>query len=884
MSLPAAEITQDAINRAETYSPFLRGLIKKFPEAIRLPSSQFEIGNGDGSLPRRLRLAKSQLALQLALADLSGALTLEEVTGLLTDFADLALELAIEDAILAHVPGSAPRGFAALALGKQGGFGLNYSSDIDLIFLYDPKTLPHRSREDVAESAVRIGRRVIETLQSRNEHGYVFRVDLRLRPTPEVTPIALPVDEAIRHYESSALFWERAAFIRARAASGDTALGQSFLDTIAPFVWRHSLDFGLVGEMQSITQRIRDHYARSQQFGPGFDLKRGRGGIRDIEFFTQIHQLIHGGKDSSLRSGNTMTALGALVRAGHVSTQDNNVLSPAYRGLRTIEHRLQMVDDRQTHTLPENPTELDNVANLHGLRNGKALLALLQPHVAAVSSLGDALYATPTLPSLPVNPKDLERELAEIGHQDASFLAERIAFWRSAVLRPLRSEAAQHAFEAVLPRLAKGFANARDSRTAIVQFETLLERLPSAVNLFRLLEARPQLLALLLDVLCLTPALALSLARRTDLLDGLIDASALVLPGSVAELTSRFAHTEASLETRLDQVRRNNGELRFALGVQLMTCANDPISIAKGYARVAEAAILTVADAVIADFKLRHGSVPKTELVILALGRLGGGELTPSSDLDLIYVFTGKHGDRSDGDHPLGATHYYSRLAQRITSGLSVATAAGPLYAVDTRLRPFGSDGLIAVSMSSFKRYLREDAWTWERLALTRARPVYGSNAARAAAQQVVDASIALRQDRAKLITDAAEMRQEIAAHKPPSGRLDVKLLPGGLVDLEFCVAVCQLLGPAGRSPDLAISLSQLVSKGQLPKELVGAHKILSRVLMMTRLIDLDAPDAATELLVAQACGAADWETLLDQCDAARLSVEKRWKHFIGED
>ncbi len=874
--LPVA-LMNEAIARASTYSPYLRGLLERYPD-VADPLDQTLAQPEPISVC--LRHEKARLALSLALGDLAGTLSLAEVTAGLSDFADHALNLAIADAISAHVPGAQVEGFTAIALGKHGGRELNYSSDIDPIFLFDPATLPHRPREDVGEAAVRIGRRVVETMQARTEHGYVFRVDLRLRPSPEVTPIVLPVEAAISYYESSALPWERAAFIRARSAAGDVALGQSFLDAIRPFVWRRGLDFGSVSEMRTMTRRIRDHHARGQKFGPGYDLKRGRGGIREVEFFTQIQQLIHGGRDPSLRSANTLDALEALVTAGHVSARDRDILAPAYRLFRTIEHRLQMIDDRQTHSLPVESGALDSVARLHGLDDGSALLSLLAPHVESVGTLYDALDGDAEQGDLPTDLERLTRELDRTDFGEAAFLAERIAHWRSGTLRPLRSDAALRAFEGVLPRLAHGLGSAREPRTAIVRFETMLERLPSAINLFRLLEARPQLLSLLIDVLCLAPVLADALSRRVGLLDGLIDASALDLPGSVDVIASRLLDPDraAPLEMRLDRVRLEVGELRFALGVQLVTGGSDPLDVARGYARVAEAAISTVADAVISEFVQQHGRVPDSEFVILALGRLGGGELTHASDLDLIYLFTGDFARESDGAKPLGASHYYGRLAQRITNGLSVPTAAGPLYEVDTRLRPSGADGPLVVSLDSFARYQREAAWSWEHLALTRARPVYGSEAARREAASIIAATLDRERDSALLIADAAQMRRDIAKHKPPAGPLDIKLGGGGLVDLEFCVATSQLLHRAGFSPDLSVSIAALEARGCF-KELGSAHALLTRLLVTLRLVAEDGqiPDAATKSLVATVCRARDWDDLMVQCATAQDLIARTW-------
>jgi len=833
-----------------------------------------------GPVARTLRIARRRLALHVAIGDLAGAFDLTAVTHALSDFADNALDTAIRTAIAERTPGAEPRGFAGIALGKQGSRELNYSSDIDPILIYDPATLPTRPREEPEAAAVRIARRVVELLQARDGDGYVLRVDLRLRPSPEVTPIAIPVDAAISYYESQALPWERAAFIRARACAGDVALGARFLAAVRPFVWRRSIDFGAVGEIVDITRRIRDHHAQGQAFGPGHDLKRGRGGIREVEFFAQIHQLIHGGRDPSLRVSDTRTALAALAAAGRIDTDDATLLIQAYAVLRTIEHRVQMIDDRQTHHLPTGDA-LDAVARLHGCADGAALLALLAPHVAAVARIFDRL-AAPGTEALSHQPERLNAALATAGFTAPEAAAARIATWRSGRYPALRSAAAQAALEAVLPALVASFADAPVPQAALDRLDRLLERLPSAINIFRLLEARPALAGLLAAVLSHAPTLADELARRPDLLDGLIDASAFDPAPDVAALARdmRAGERGADYQALLDHVRRVVGDKRFALGVQIVAGAADPLDVAAGYSRVAEAAIAVLASATIAEFARVHGTVPGSEFVILALGRLGGGALTHASDLDLIYLFTGDFRAESDGAKPLGATLYYNRLAQRVTAALSVATAAGPLYAVDTRLRPSGTQGPLAVSLESFARYVREDAWTWEHMALTRARPVFGSVAARVDLRAIIDDVLAGNRPPRDVRADAVAMRTEMAAHKPPAGALDAKLSPGGLVDLEFAVHTTQLAHRAGFDPDLGRAIDALAAAGLIAPGLRAAHDLLTRMLVTLRLVAPDAAvpaAAATRALIARALRCDDWDAVVASFAATRQEVAAAW-------
>ncbi|HEX8669853.1 MAG TPA: bifunctional [glutamine synthetase] adenylyltransferase/[glutamine synthetase]-adenylyl-L-tyrosine phosphorylase [Allosphingosinicella sp.] len=884
------ETVNHALRRARDHSPFLKLQLDRFPavaEALAAGRAAEAIGRahaaGEGAVAvgASLRRERSALAAALAVLDLGGAIPLERLMASLSDFADRALNRAIAAAIEERTPGEAPRGFAIVALGKHGSRELNYSSDIDPLFLFDPETLPRRPREEPGQAAIRIGQRIVELMQKRDGEGYVFRVDLRLRPSPEVTPIVLPVDAAISYYESSALPWERAVFIRARHAAGDAELGRYFLDALHPFVWRRSLDFGAIGEVQSMTRRIRDHYAQGQKFGPGYDLKRGRGGIREVEFFAQIHQLIHGGRDPALRPPATLDALSALAQAGHVARADAEALAASYRLLRTIEHRLQMVDDRQTHSIPSDEAAIENVARLHGLETGSDLLALLQGSVDRVASLYDAL-AGQAEQRLPLGEEPLEEHLRAAGFPDAPAARRRIDAWRSGTARSLRTGAARDAFEDMLPTLIDAFGKAPDPMQAINRFDDLVGRLPSGINFYRLLEARPGLTQHLATVLSHAPALAEQLALRPQLLDGLIDASAFAPTPAVEDLVHDFSRAERAGEDYqlvLDRVRRRVNERRFALGVQLILGLSDPLDVTEGYSHVAEAAVNVLADAAVAEFEQRHGRVPGSELLILGLGRFGGEALTNASDLDLVYLFSGTHEAESDGPKPLRATDYFNRLAPRVTAALSVATAAGRLYDVDTRLRPSGSDGMLAVSVESFARYQREQAWTWEHMALLRARPVYGSAAARAELVGIVDEVLRRPRDPTRVVSDAVKMRRDIALHKRPRGRFDMKLAPGGLVDLEFAVHTLQLRHCTAFSPRLEVAIAELAEAGLVPRDIEGPLRLLTAMLVMFRLVSpaSSEPAEATRPLVARACGLPDWNSLLAAHDEARQRITALW-------
>ena len=880
-----------AIARATAHSPYLAGLITRWPEIAEVFASRgadaawaavadIRFADDVGAALRQERGARWMIA---ALADLAGEWTFATVVGHLSHFADRAIDRALAQAFAERASGAVPAGFAVIALGKQGSRELNYSSDIDPILLFDPDIMPRRDRDDPGEAAVRIGRRMVELLSARTEEGFVFRVDLRLRPASEITPIVLPVNAAISHYESAALAWEQAAFIRARAAAGDMQLGQHFLSAIQPFVWRRALDFGQIKAIGDVSQRIRDHYSAGQAFGPGYDLKHGRGGIRECEFFAQVQQLIHGGRNPALRTPGTRDALAALAQAGHISDHQSQILSHAYTLYRTIEHRLQMIGDQQTHSLPHGTDALDAVARLHGLADGTALIATLAPHVAAVGALYDGMIgATHHAPAAaPQSGDALANFAAAAGFSDSAAVVKRIETWRSAKYRALRSPAALTAMEAALPDLLTALGKAADPMAALHRLDQMMAGMPSAINLFALLQARPDVLGSLVMILSHAPTLADALAHQPSLIDSLIDQRVMDATPDAAAILAQMqqACVDKPYEIVLDVVRQIVGDMRFQLGVQLIEGHADPLIVSRGYSDVADAALNTLCAATLAVFQLQHGVVPNSELMILALGRYGGQALTHASDLDLIYLFTGDYLAESDGPKPLGATLYYTRLAQRITAAMSVPTASGRLYDVDTRLRPSGQDGPLVVSVDSFERYHRESAWTWEHMALTRARVVFGSASAAVALNRVIRTILHMPRNTRTLIADAVQMRRDMAKHKPPNGPLDVKMGSGGLVDLEFALHATQLQHNRGFTPIIDDALDMLLRENLAPLAVVAAYPVLARLLVVLRLAAPNGIAASeSQSVIACICKFANWDALMAAQQAAQATIAAWWQ------
>ncbi len=898
---------------AWNHSPFLKGLMRRRGDMLAalvggdgppagivaglMPAALAMTAGGDAAALRR---ARGDVALLVALADLGGVWRLEDVTGALSDFADAAIDAAIGAAMAER--GAPNRGMVALALGKLGSRELNYSSDVDLILLHEPDLIPRRSHEDPDEAAVRIARRAVALLNDLTPDGYVARVDLRLRPASEITPMSLSLAAAENYYQSEAETWERLAFVRARAVGGDMALGETFLRQIRPFVWRRNLDFTAVRDVQAVSLRIRDHFEGGQALGPGFDVKRGRGGIREVEFYTQIHQLIWGGRDETLRAPATLDGLSALVLVGRIDPDEAMMLANSYRALRTFEHRLQMRRDEQTHMVPKQAPDRAAVARLCGAADWAAVEAGLARVTQPVAVAYDRLIraAAPAAAQLGMAvPTDAARWLKDRHPRHAKLMKTMvplIAQWRSGIVRALKSEAARASLERILPALVDGVAAAADPPRAAVLLDRFLGAMPPAVQFLALLEANPRLIGLLTHLLGVAPTLADALARSPALFDVMLAPDAFEpLPGAAALSEELALYVgNAGFEERLDRVRRWTGERRFQLGAQLIEGRADPLAVARSLSGLADAAMDAIVPAVTARMAAAHGTLPGSAPMVLAMGRYGGGMLTHASDLDLIYLFQAPdvEGAVSDGATPLTANRWYNRWAQRLTSALSVPTAEGALYEVDTRLRPWGAKGMLMVSLESFARYQAEDAEPWEHMALTRARVVAGDAATRAAADAVIAGVLAQPRDAAILRKNIVAMRAEIAAAKPAEGALDVKLGAGGLVDLEFIVHFLQLGTPGVLTPDVAAALARLAEAGQLDatmaEALQAALAVLTRWLVVLRLV-VPAGTAlgerlppAAEAVLARALGAANYQDALAELALARGQVRLAWTAMLG--
>lgn len=749
------------------------------------------------TLAASLRRGKRRAGLLIALADLGGAWDLDVVTGALSDLADRALQLGLRALVADEIArGKLPgcdaadvdeaAGMFVLAMGKLGARELNFSSDVDLIVLFDETRHDPGDYATLRRGFIRVTQRLVKLLSEVTADGYVFRTDLRLRPDPAVTPVCIATEPAERYYESLGRSWERAAFIKARPCAGAVEAGSAFLARLHPFIWRRHLDFAAIQDAHDMRLRIRAHKGLA---GPlevaGHDIKLGRGGIREIEFFTQTRQLITGGRDPDLRSSRTLPALEALEAKRWVEAGTAAALTEAYVAHRTLEHRLQMLDDAQTHRLPATPGGLARLIDFCA-EDPADFAQRLHARLERVHALTEPFFAPETAGTAD---GATDAPAPEAIFADPPAAQALIAGWGR--LPALRSERARAIFRRLEPPLLRRLAGAADPDQALRAFDAFLSGLPSGVQLFSLIEANPQLMDLLVDICGTTPELARYLGRNASVLDAVISPEFYRPLRGAAELGAKLRarlDAAADYETALNAARVWTRERQFRIGVHLLRGLADPEEAAAAYSAVAEAVIGAVLPRVTGDFAARHGPQPGAGAVAVALGKLGSREMTVSSDLDLIVIYDAEGAEASTGNRPLPISAYYARLTQALIAALGAPMADGILYKVDMRLRPSGRKGPVATSLAGFRRYQAEEAWTWEHLALTRARVVAGPGALGARVTEAIAEALARPRDPGQVLADARDMRRRLAAAQPAAAAdpWEVKLGRGRMMDLEL--------------------------------------------------------------------------------------------------
>ncbi|MFO1112337.1 MAG: bifunctional [glutamine synthetase] adenylyltransferase/[glutamine synthetase]-adenylyl-L-tyrosine phosphorylase [Rhodospirillales bacterium] len=872
-----------------------------------------------------LRRAKRHLALTTAVADIASAWRLEQVTGALSNFASAAMDTALAyllaDAAARGVILADPldptrgSGLIVLGMGKLGAYELNYSSDIDLIVFWDPERLRTTVAETRQRTAERLVRGLVRLMADRTRDGYVFRTDLRLRPDPGATPVAIPVLAAEEYYETLGQNWERAALIKARPVAGDRVAGAQFLRWLRPFIWRKHLDFAAIQDIHSIKRQINAYRGGARIALAGHNIKLGRGGIREIEFFAQTQQLIWGGRIPSVRQAGTIDALAALVRAGKISGAVAVEMTDAYRYLRRVEHRLQMIDDAQTHSLPEEPGKLEALALFLGYPSLEPFATDLLATLRRVESHYAELFEDAPALTLPgavggnlvftggeADPETLAT-LQRLGFSNVQTVDAAVRSWHHGRCRAMRSVRARELLTELVPHLLKALAAKPDPDAAFLAFDRFLTGLPAGVQLFSMFHANPPLLGLVTDILGVAPALADHLARRPSVLESVLSAADFFQPPpSLAELEAELEtvfEQARDFEDLLDLTRRWANDRRFQVGVQSLKGLIDTSAATAAWSRIAEAALRRLLPPIEAEFARAHGRIDGCGMAIVGMGKLGGAEMTATSDLDLIVIYaTPPEGAQSDGPRPLPAPLYFARLSQRLINAITAPTAEGRLYEVDMRLRPSGKAGPIAVSAATFSRYQLEDAWVWEQMALTRARVVAGPDGLAGDIRQVIRSVLTRRRDAQALVVDVAEMRERMAAEHATRSLWEPKHVRGGLVDIEFIAQYLQLreahAHPSVLSQNTFMALSRLREAGILPsqaaRELRNALTLWQAVQARIRLnvgagITAEAGDDAPRALKVAADGilGLDFATLVARLQRAAADVRGHFRRIIEQ-
>jgi len=832
-------------------SPYLFDLLRAdATRAARLLQSQPEahlaklIASANADIPtapdqaeamRLLRRLKAEAALMIALCDIGGIWPVMQVTQALTDIAVTSVQCALRFLLLQetargkvlppdpdHPEGGS--GLVVLAMGKMGAGELNYSSDIDLIVFFDLAAPTLAPDIEPQPFFVRITQGLSRMLQQRTGDGYVFRVDLRLRPDPASTPVAISTAAALDYYEREGRTWERAAMIKARPCAGDAVAGEALIAEIAPFVWRKHLDFAALADVHDMKRQMQTFRGQSEISVEGHNVKVGRGGIREIEFFAQTQQLIAGGRHPELRSRPTLTTLNILASNNWITESARDELTAAYEFLRRVEHRLQMIADEQTHALPEDAAALERFAMFFGYDSRAAFASDLLGHLNCVQGHYGKLFegdsaGTAKMPDIdysagPDDPRVIKR-LAGLGFAQPMMVASTVQQWMSGEYRVLKVEATRRAFEEFVPALIEGLSHAEEPDHAVTAFDGFLQALHRGGRLISLLGQNSDLVALVALVLGAAPRLGEMLARQPQLMDGLIDPRFFGAMPDRRELSERLAATLAdadSYEEFLDRLRLFGQESLFLIGVRILSGTVSAQHASTAFADVAEGVVQTVHHLVTEQFVAQYGRVQGQETAILAMGKLGSREMTASSDLDLILIYDFDH-DQPDSNGPrsLHGAQYFARFTQRLISAFTTRTNYGVLYDVDMRLRPSGRAGPVASRIDSFSDYQDREAWTWEHMALTRARVISTSPEFRERIEQIIRDVLTRPRDRRIIASDVAEMRRAIALEKGEDDIWDLKYAAGGMVDIEFIAQYLQLVHAADTPEILNVGTVQVL-------------------------------------------------------------------------
>lgn len=834
----------------------------------------------DKSFFRILRLYRKQEMLRIGLRDLLNRADLRETVEDLSDLAEVCLQKAYEWAdtglrsrygrpVIANADGrSTPAGFAIIAMGKLGGRELNFSSDVDLMYVYTADgetegvtafdgTLMNRITNH--QYFIKLAEKLSAAIGEKTEDGFVFRVDLRLRPEGQRGPLAQSLGGYELYYESWGQTWERSALLKARPLAGDGAVGKEFMERITPFVYRKYLDYSAISEIRDMKQKINKDV---EQKGRTYrDVKLGYGGIREIEFVIQALQLIYAGRDRSLREKNALKALHMLSQKGLITYQEHADLAKAYVFLRTVEHRIQILDDLQTQIMPSDERELRTLARRTGyLERGKETESLLRDyaeHTRKVRSIYDDLFAftgEERVAEAAARDYDLlldtgtsEQEavavLRRYGFRDPGKAYRNLLLLREGPAFVHRTPRSRKLFNEIFPALFHEIVSSPDPDMALNHLESFLAAQGSWETFQSLMRLDASAVKVLIAIFSNSEYLSRMLVGRPVLLQNLLESRKAYGAGTYAvfarELSEALSRASGITE-KLDTLRRFKHQEEIRIGMADLLSNMNLTSVSRDLSKLAEVCLDAALKLAVSETGKRYG-IPGSwsGLAVIGVGKLGGRELTYGSDLDILFVFSETCAIQPSAG--LTTFEYFSKVAEKTIAYLSTITREGFVFRVDTRLRPTGSKGPLVQSIDAFKNYFSTQAETWERQALLRARHVAGDRAVGAEFCSTIQELIYRDVDKAVLAEDIRAMRKRMEEEigKENATHYNIKRGVGGLVDIEFLVQYMQLLhGKRHRWARIPGTYNVLRALGKHNLLEPGDFRILARAYLFIRQLE----------------------------------------------
>lgn len=818
-------LSQIIINYPEFYiSCFEQGFENRFLELMQtLKGQKFEQRE---EIESELRKYKSKAALLIAVGEICGEFTGAIAMRHLSEFADLCVNKSVEYLLLDYqnkkqiklINQDRPienSGLVIIGVGKLGSFELNYSSDIDLAVFFEEEKLEYTGRKTLHQFYIELAQELTDIMAKRTRDGYVFRVDMRLRPDPASNPLAVSLKKAENYYFTVGQNWERAAMIKARMICGDEKSGEIFFSFMDKNVWRRTLDFETIEDIHSIKRQIDTKQGMHPENLFGYNLKLGRGGIREIEFYAQTQQLIWGGRKPELREKDTVKALYALVRNNEIAEGTAIELEDAYKFYRMVEHRLQMINDEQTHDLPKEPSKMAELAIFCGFDDDKEFINVILEKISTVRKHYQELFVTS--PSLAVesaeatgsliftgteNHPDTLETLSKMGYKDPNKVSDIVRGWHHGRYNCTQKPRSRAVLTKLMPAIISTFSRSPNPDESFIRFDEFLSRLPEKSQVFSMLSVNPSILELMSEIMGGYPEIAANLSRNPLLLDYVLSPEFYDALPEIVELEESVDNLidkkNSSLDDIYEVIKEWANERKFHIGIQLI---RDQISIEEVFlslTNIAEVAIKKLTEYTVQDFEKEIGKIEGGKISIITMGKLGSRELTFNSDLDLAFVYDHPEGVFTVGGSSLSPAQYYIRIASKIIYALSSISVTGKLYEVDLRLRPLGESGPLATSLRSFDEYYSRGqktgvAWLWEYMVLTKARVIGNDTGFNDKLQKIIYQKTLTKWSDEEFNKELEYIYKKFRDTKRIKHGVDIKNMPGGLFDMEFFLRALQL-------------------------------------------------------------------------------------------